>query len=60
MTLSKAIDYLDYLLKQHPRIEHADFGNAIKLGREALQRIEVGRNNPGTHWTDPLPGEDPE
>lgn len=30
---------------------------AANLAIEAMQRLQVGRLNPGTHWNDPLPGE---
>lgn len=58
MTLDKAIEYLTYLLKEHPRIESADFGSAIKLGIEALNRLQVFRNVAYLPATRLLPGED--
>ena len=57
MTIDKAIEYLDYILKQHPRIEHADFGDAIKLGREALKRLQSARSVITLPYTALLPGE---
>jgi len=60
MTADKATGYLDYLLKQHPRIEHADFGDAIKLGREALKEVVRLRSHKEFHVLDLLPGEDPQ
>jgi hypothetical protein len=44
MTRSKAIEYLDVVLKAHPRLRPGDFGQAVKLGEEALAYIEK--------WTD--------
>jgi hypothetical protein len=60
MTLDKAIEYLDYILKQHPHIESADFGNAIKLGIEALKAVAKMRHYPFPDEILQLPGEDPE
>ena len=57
MTIDKAIEYLDYILKQHPRIEHADFGDAIKLGIEALKGIKKVRKTFEPYVTALLPGE---
>lgn len=60
MTASKAIEYLQFLLKEHPRIEHADFGTAIKLGREALIFYQTHKSRVIPPYTLLLPGEDPE
>ena len=57
MTLDKAIEYLDYILKEHPRIESADFGSAIKLGREALKEIHRERIGEILFIGEQLPGE---
>ena len=59
MTPAKAIEYLDIVLKAHPRLRPGVFGQAVQMGKEALERIQVGRNNPGSKWNEPLPGEDP-
>ena len=60
MTASKAIEYLVYILKQHPHIESADFGSAIKLGTEAIKRLELCRSKGEIYSMKLLPGEDPE
>ncbi|MBA7583280.1 hypothetical protein ES708_25221 [subsurface metagenome] len=60
MTLDKAIEYLEYILKQHPRLEHGDFGQAVKLGRQSAKRIQNARDIGYSVPADLLPGEDPE
>ena len=56
----KAIEYLDYILKEHPRIESADFGSAIKLGTEALAAIVKWRADHDDDILLHLPSEDPQ
>lgn len=58
MTLDKAIEFLQFLLKEHPRIESADFGSAIKLGIEALKRHRDKSHLTYAGMLEPLPGED--
>jgi len=58
MTLAKAIEFLQFLLKEHPRIESADFGSAIKLGIEALKEFECLREDCAFIRNKLLPGED--
>jgi len=60
MTADKAIEYLDIVLKAHPRLTPGDFGQAIKLGQEALKRIQYARQHRFTETISPLPGEDPQ
>ena len=59
MTADKAIEYLDYILKQHPLAEHGDFGQAVKLGIEALKAVAKMRHYPFPDEILQLPGEDP-
>lgn len=58
MNLPEAIEILTKERQEHHSFSTDIIGKAEQLGIEALQRIEVGRNNPGTHWNDPLPGEE--
>ncbi len=60
MTADKAIEYLDYILKEHPRIKSADFGSAIKLGIEALKFTKNLRDTNYITKLHLLPGEDSE
>jgi len=46
MTIDKAIEYLDIVLKAHPHLQPGDFGQAVQLGKEALKRIRNQRVNP--------------
>ncbi|MBA7591290.1 hypothetical protein ES708_33442 [subsurface metagenome] len=39
MTADKAVGYLDVVLKAHPRLRPGDFGQAVKLGQEALAEL---------------------
>lgn len=57
MTITQAIEILEDILHFVKPGDPPDEHDAIHLGIEALKRIEVGRNNPGTKWNDPLPGE---
>ncbi len=59
-TLDKAIEYLDIVLKSHPRLRPGDFGQSVKLGQEALKRLQFLRLNLVPFTQPPLPGEDPE
>lgn len=59
MIISKAIELLDLYychLNPEPQI---DCINAIKLGIEALKRIQTIRLHPGAPIYGPLPGETP-
>ena len=59
MTIPKAIEYLDIVLKAHPRLRPGDFGQAVQLGKEALERIVYLRKDMDCpHWMT-LPSEDP-
>ncbi len=60
LTLDKAIEYLDIVLKTHPRLRPGDFGQAVKLGQEALKRLQFMRQNLVPFTQPPLPGEDPQ
>lgn len=57
MKLVKAIETLTRLANRLAHISQVDEQAAAKLGGEALKRIQVGRNNPGSYWSDLLPGE---
>ncbi len=39
MTADKALEYLDIVLKAHPRLRPGDFGQAVKLSQEALAEL---------------------
>ena len=39
LTAHKAVEYLDVVLKAHPRLRPGDFGQAVKLGQEALAEL---------------------
>ncbi len=58
MTLDKAIQYLDIVLNDHPHLRPADFGQAVKLGQEALKRIKESRTPESINPHLPIPGED--
>jgi len=45
MTADKAIEYIDIVLEAHPRLRPGDFGQAVKLGQEALKRLQFMRQN---------------
>ena len=57
MIRSKAIEYLDIVLKSHPRLRPGDFGQAVKLGQEALMYIEKWQIQLVEEGFSPLPGE---
>ncbi|MBA7588670.1 hypothetical protein ES708_30735 [subsurface metagenome] len=58
MTADKAIEYIDIVLKAHPRLRPGDFGQAVKLGQEALKRLQFMRQNLFPFTQPLLPGED--
>jgi len=60
MTADKATEYLDIILKAHPRLRPGDFGQAVNLGREALKEVVRLRSHKEFHVLDLLPGEDPQ
>ena len=60
MTADKAIEYVDIVLKAHPRLRPGDFGQAVALGQEALKRLQFMRQNLFPFTQPPLPGEDPQ
>ncbi|MBA7570670.1 hypothetical protein ES708_12423 [subsurface metagenome] len=60
MTIDKAIEYLDVVLKAHPRLRPGDFGQAVKLGQEALKRVKAEESQFDLDLRNLLPGEDPE
>jgi len=60
MKRTKAIEYLDVVLKAHPRLRPGDFGQAVELGKEALVYIEKWRDQLLEQGFSPLLGEDPD
>jgi hypothetical protein len=57
MTVDKALEYLDIVLKAHPRLRPGDFGLAVQLGKEALKRIQTQRAQYPEISSRLLPGE---
>ncbi|MBA7546617.1 hypothetical protein ES705_39009 [subsurface metagenome] len=57
MTIDKAIEYLDIVLKAHPRLRPGDFGLAVQLGKEALKRVQLHRKDHFSSYPTLLPGE---
>ncbi|GAI62615.1 unnamed protein product [marine sediment metagenome] len=60
MTAAKATEYLDIVLKAHPRLSPGDFGQAVKLGQEALAELVRLRKVIPILKDTLLPGETPE
>lgn len=60
MKLAKTIEILELNTREAGNKMPIDCRVALQLGIEAIKRLQVGRNNPGTHWNDLLPGETPE
>ena len=60
MTADKAVEYLDVVLKAHQSLRPGDFGQAVKLGQEALaELVRLRKTIPILKYT-LLPGEDPQ
>ncbi|GAI96104.1 unnamed protein product [marine sediment metagenome] len=59
MTAAKATEYLDTVLKAHPRLRPGDFGQAVKLGQAALAELVRLRKIIPILKDTLLPGEDP-
>ena len=57
ITLSKAIEILRLNLKLAGRTMPPDTQSAVTIAVEAMLRIQAGRNNPGSRWTETLPDE---
>lgn len=57
MTLPKAVEIVQLNIREVGSKMPPDCLNALKLCCESAQRIRVGRNNPGSLWTELLPGE---
>jgi len=57
MTPDKAIKIQELYLHHSDQWNHQDLDTAIKLGIEALKRLQAGRNDPFSSWIKPLPGE---
>lgn len=57
ITLKEAIERLQARVEGEFPATDPENVDDMKLGIEALERIEVGRNNPGTRWNELLPGE---
>ena len=60
MTASKATEYLAIVLAAHPRLRPGVFGQAVQLGREALNELQKLRNSGILGAYKLLPGEDPQ
>ncbi|MBA7573305.1 hypothetical protein ES708_15101 [subsurface metagenome] len=60
MTSKKALEYLDCVLEAHPRLRPGDFGQAVRLGQEALAELVRLRKAIPILKDTLLPGEDPE
>ncbi|MBA7577362.1 hypothetical protein ES708_19213 [subsurface metagenome] len=59
LTSEKAVEYLDVVLKAHSRLRPGDFGQAVKLGQEALAELLRLRKTIPILKDTLLPGEDP-
>lgn len=57
MKLDRAMEIMQTGPPESSSISAEDEEAAANLAIEAMQRLQVGRLNPGTHWNDPLPGE---
>ncbi len=57
ITADRAIEYLDIVLEAHPRLRPDDFGQSVKLGQEALKRLQFMRQNLFPFTQPLLPGE---
>jgi hypothetical protein len=57
MNIDKAIEYLDIVLKAHPRLRPGDFGLAVQLGKEALKAVKDARAINSFTPIQSLPGE---
>ena len=60
MIRPKAIEYLDIVLEAHPRLRPYDFGQAVELGKKALEFIQKWHDQLIEEGFSPLPGEDSE
>lgn len=58
MTLPKAVEILDLYSKSPVLKQETDFLFAIKLGKEAINRILLARSYNDQHTLHHLPGED--
>ena len=58
MTIDKAIEILNHILRATPLRYDPDQKDAIKLGIEALNRIQACRKVIDIPYNKPLPGED--
>ncbi|MBA7524035.1 hypothetical protein ES705_16172 [subsurface metagenome] len=59
LTSDKAVEYLDVVLEAHPRLRPGDFGQAVKLGQEALAELLRLRKTIPILKDTLLPSEDP-
>ena len=57
MTLDKAIEILNDILRYVKPGDPPDEHDAIKLGEEALKAIKLQRQDPDNNYIDDLPGE---
>jgi len=57
MTADKAREILELNINEAGKKMPPDVKHALTIAVGAIERIQVGRNNPGTYWNDLLPGE---
>jgi len=57
MQIDEAIEIKENHQRLHLDEYYSELLEADRLSIEGLLRLQVGRNNPGTHWNELLPGE---
>lgn len=57
MTIEATIKILTAGLVEYDGAPHANFDDALRLGIEALKRVQTNRQPIRAHWREPLPGE---